>query len=92
MEGNSFLMLPSGESGDAVEGWKKGAEGTKIQRMPTAKYILSFLKIGKWRWKLCFVSMREQVVYFVDGMVGYLLKDIFQPSIWFDTVHFAGTE
>lgn len=31
MEGNSFLMLPSGESGDAVEGWKKVAEGTKIQ-------------------------------------------------------------
>ena len=48
-----------------------------VNSMPTTKYILAFLKIDKWRSKLHLISMWEQVVYFVDGMVGDLLKDAF---------------
>ena len=36
--------------------------------------------------------MREQLVDSVNGMIRDSVKDVFQPAVWFDAVHFAGAE
>ena len=63
------------------------------------RYFVSLRPSTSWHYQnrlmeleLHLVSMWEQVVYFVDGMVGDLLKDAFQPSIRFNAVHLAGAE
>ena len=38
------------------------------------------------------VTMRKHILYFVDGMVSYSLKDLFEPGIRFNAVHFTGAE
>jgi len=43
-------------------------------------------------WMLDPISMREQILYFVDGMVCYSLKDFLEPSIRLNAVHFAGSQ
>ena len=42
--------------------------------------------------KLSFISVGKQILYFIDGVVGYSLKNLFEPSVRFDAVHFAGAE
>ncbi|MCW3116382.1 MAG: hypothetical protein JWM28_464 [Chitinophagaceae bacterium] len=70
----------------------KIAEVNKIKQIvtlrPTAFWVFEQNNV----YNSLFPVMREQVFYFVDGMIGYAGKNIFQPAIRFDAMHFAGAQ
>ncbi len=36
--------------------------------------------------------MRKEVLYLIDIIIVNLIKYIFQPRVWIDTMHFGGVE